>query len=37
MPKYDVKNESGRKMIATLVSTRTALPVWSADMLSSFC
>ena len=37
IPKYDVKNESGRNMTVTTVKTRIALLFDSAMIASSFC
>ena len=37
IPKYEVKNERGRKMIVTTVKTKMALLFDSAMMASSFC
>ena len=37
IPKYDVKNESGRNMTVTTVKTRIALLFDSAIIASSFC
>lgn len=37
IPKYEVKNERGRKIMVTTVKTRMALLFDSAMMASSFC
>ena len=37
IPKYDVKNESGRNITVTTVKTRIALLFDSAIIASSFC